>query len=360
MVLDADFMPHPSLLRDLVPHFADPSVAVAQARWSHANRAQSWLTRLQGSFIDFHFSIEQVGRNQLNCFVNFNGTAGMWRVAAIRDAGGWRADTLTEDLDLSYRAQLRGWRFVVCHNVTAPAELPADIRAFRGQQHRWMKGVAQNARLLLPAVWRAPLPLRIKAHAAVQLLETTLFGVLLALLVLSPIAAVAVAHHRCSAWTMANPLLLVSVALSPVYFIHRTSTDAGSVLRRFCDWQLMLAVSTGLALHNTIAVISGLRGESGEFVRTPKAGDGPAIAAGAYRVRGRQRVVLAEVFLWGYLVAGLIYGVATGHGYLMWFPALAVIGLTAMAVAALLSTARTGWSRELGDAPTTTTVEEVS
>lgn len=337
LVLDADFMPRPSLLRELVPHFDDARVAMVQARWTHANRSESWLTRLQGSFLDFHFAVEQVGRSRLDCFVNFNGTAGIWRAAAIVDAGGWCGETLTEDLDLSYRAQLRGWTFIIRLDVSAAAELPADVRAFRQQQHRWMKGVAQNAKRLLPCVWRAPLARRAKVHAIVQLIESMMFIVLLALVVLTPLLVLGVAEGICSPWTLVNPFLVGNVVLAPVYFAPQISTDAGGRGQRFIDWLFFLTVSTGLSLHNSAAVLAGLLGRRSEFVRTPKAGDGPGIARSNYRVKTLERIVIGEVLLWLYLSTSLAYAAIHGLWYLMSFPALGLCGLSAMAYLAAQS-----------------------
>lgn len=328
LVLDADFMPRPGLLRDLLPDFADPRVAVVQARWTHANLEHSWLTRIQGFFIDFHFEVEQVGRGRLGCFTNFNGTAGVWRVAAITDAGGWCADTLTEDLDLSYRAQLRGWRIVVRPEVEVPAELPADIRAFRGQQHRWMKGVAQNARRLVPRILGARIPVTVKAHACAHLLESTTFAALLLLTIATPLAAHEIAHGRLSPWVVLNPLWLASIAMAPAYFAPRRTGEGW--LRALGRWVAFLALSFGLALHNTAAVVAGLVGKRSEFVRTPKAGDGPRIARGAYRVGRTDGMLLAETLLLAYLVVGIVAAARSGTLYVMWFPLLTAGGLAVM------------------------------
>jgi hypothetical protein len=333
LLFDADFMPRADFLRETVPHFADPRVAAVQARWTHANRDESLLTRIQGFFLDVHFSVEQVGRRELGCFVNFNGTAGIWRIAAIRDAGGWCADTLTEDLDLSYRTQLRGWRIVFLDEIEAPAELPADVRAFRAQQYRWMKGLAQNAVRLLPTILRAPLPARVKAHACAHLFESSNFAAMLMVLLLTPILAGEVARGTAGAWTVLNPIWLVNaVLLAPVYFAPRRGRARGvrGWLGGLSLWVGFLAVSAGLSLHNTVAVLAGFAGRRSDFVRTPKAGDGPAISRGAYRVRRLDGVVPLEVLLWLYMGGALIWAARAGALYLMWIPGLAFVGLTAL------------------------------
>ena len=163
-VFDADFVPGPEFLKAAVPYFADPRVGMVQGRWEHLNRDYSLLTRVQALLLDGHFVIEHAARNRAGCFFNFNGTAGVWRRAAIAAAGGWRHDTLTEDLDLSYRAQLAGWRFVYLPDLSVPAELPVDVGGFKSQQYRWAKGSIQTARKLLGRVLAAPLPLRVKAR----------------------------------------------------------------------------------------------------------------------------------------------------------------------------------------------------
>jgi cellulose synthase/poly-beta-1,6-N-acetylglucosamine synthase-like glycosyltransferase len=164
-IFDADFIPTPDFLERLMPHFADSNVGMVQARWGHINQDYSLLTKIQSILLDGHFVLEHGGRNRAGRFFNFNGTAGVWRRRAIDEAGGWQHDTLTEDLDLSYRAQLRGWRFVFVSDVIAPAEVPVEMNAFKSQQHRWAKGSVQTCRKLLPRILAADVPLAVKAEA---------------------------------------------------------------------------------------------------------------------------------------------------------------------------------------------------
>src|SRR3954470_9837529 len=169
LILDADFVPAPGMLLKTVHYFTDPKIGMIQTRWGHLNRTFSLLTRVQAMFLDGHLLLEQTARSRSGRFFNFNGTAGLWRRSCIEDAGGWQHDTLTEDLDLSYRAQLRGWRFVFVPDVVTPAELPVDMNGFKSQQHRWTKGSIQTCIKLLPAVWKAELPLLIKFEATAHL-----------------------------------------------------------------------------------------------------------------------------------------------------------------------------------------------
>src|SRR5450759_2489079 len=164
-IFDADFIPSSDFLTRLIPHFRDPKVGMVQARWGHINQDYSLLTKIQAILLDGHFVLEHGGRNRAGRFFNFNGTAGVWRRAAIIDAGGWQHDTLTEDLDLSYRAQLRGWKFVFVPTRIAPAEVPVEMNAFKSQQHRWAKGSVQTCRKLLPRILRSDLPFSVKTEA---------------------------------------------------------------------------------------------------------------------------------------------------------------------------------------------------
>src|SRR5262249_20536679 len=181
LIFDADFLPQPELLRQLVPYFSDPGVGMVQARWEHLNRDYSLLTRVQSIFLDGHFVIEHTARHRSGRFFNFNGTAGIWRRACLEDAAGWSPDTLPEALDLSYRPQLPGWRFGNLPACTAPAEVPVDVYGFKSQQRRWAKGSLQTGRKLLPAILRSALPWRIKAEAFFHLTNNVSYLLVLSL-----------------------------------------------------------------------------------------------------------------------------------------------------------------------------------
>ena len=174
-IFDADFLPNPDFLRQTIPHFADEKVGVVQTRWEHINEDYSLITRLQAFQLNVHFTVEQMGRYNADYLLQFNGTAGIWRRECITDAGGWEADTLTEDLDLSYRAQFKGWKITFLEDITSPAELPAEMNGLKSQQHRWMKGGAETAVKLLPTVWKSNISLGQKIHATSHLLSSSIF-----------------------------------------------------------------------------------------------------------------------------------------------------------------------------------------
>jgi len=270
-VFDADFVPRPLFLKQTVPSFTDPDVGMVQARWDHINRRFSLLTHIQAIFLDGHFAIEHAARCGSGRFFNFNGTAGIWRRQAILDAGGWQHDTLTEDLDLSYRAQLAGWRFVFLPSTKAPAELPVDVNAFKGQQYRWAKGSIQTARKLLGTLLQAPLPLRVKLEAFVHLTNNVAY---LLMLLLSVLVFPAMFLRRGS-----DPRLLLFLDLplflgatgSVILFYVSSQKAVNPEWRR--DIRLLLSLmglGIGLSVNNARAVLSGLFRWGGIFERTPK------------------------------------------------------------------------------------------
>ncbi len=286
-VFDADFTPPSDFLERAVGVFADPRIGMVQARWGHANRGHSLLTRLQALLLDGHFVLEHGGRHRGGCFFNFNGAAGIWRRAAIESAGGWQHDTLTEDLDLSYRAQLAGWRFVFLPDVVAPAELPVEMSAFKSQQHRWAKGSIQTCRKVLPAVLRSDAPLRVKAEAFLHL--TANFNYLL---VLALCALILPALMARTATGGAQRLLFVDAAVFGLAAVSIVTFHAvsqreigGRWWARLADLPAMVALGLGLSVNNAVAVVEALWGPTGEFRRTPKYGvttvpGGPAGEAG--------------------------------------------------------------------------------
>jgi len=273
LVFDADFVPTETIIRDLVHHFTDEKVGMVQARWGHLNRDYSMLTRVQSMMLDGHFVIEHIARNRSGRFFNFNGTAGMWRKATIIDAGGWQHDTLTEDMDLSFRAQLNGWRFVYVPDALAPAEIPCEMNSFKTQQFRWAKGSAQTAKKLLPIVLKAKVPWHIKLEAVFHLTNNFayVFLILLALLQLP---------NMLLRQSMTAPeLLLLDVPLfaatsGSIVLFYLTTHQAlyNNVWEAIRRLPLMMALGIGLSLNNARAVAEGLFGKESEFVRTPKHG----------------------------------------------------------------------------------------
>jgi cellulose synthase/poly-beta-1,6-N-acetylglucosamine synthase-like glycosyltransferase len=281
-IFDADFVPPAAFLRETVPHFEHDRVALVQARWGHLNHDFSLLTRIQAVLLDGHFVLEHGARNRSGCFFNFNGTAGIWRRVAIDDAGGWQHDTLTEDLDLSYRAQMRGWQFVFLPDLIAPAEVPVTMNAFKSQQHRWAKGSIQTCRKLLPLILQSDLPVKVKAEAFFHL-SANFNYVLMIILSLLMLPAMIVRHD-----TGSTEMLLIDVPL----FIAATFSVFNFYLlsqrEAYADWRsrirhlpAVMAVGIGLAVNNTKAVIEGLFGEAGEFTRTPKYGIESSDGAGS-------------------------------------------------------------------------------
>jgi hypothetical protein len=275
VVFDADFVPAPDFIRRALVPFAEPSVGLVQARWGHLNRDANLLTRAQAVMVDAHLLVEHTWRQQAGRFFNFNGTAGVWRRACIESAGGWSHDTLTEDLDLSYRAQLAGWRFVFDPDVVVPAELPETMSAFRTQQHRWAKGALQTARKLLPRVFRAPLPWHIKHEAFVHLTANATYPLLLLLATLL-VPMVFGVHTPAGAWVIALHVVVVAAGTLPVaLFLLRGQRLAGRRgPRAIVEVIAALFLCGGLSWHLACAVFEGLWGATGEFVRTPKSGAG--------------------------------------------------------------------------------------
>ena len=270
-IFDADFVPTPEFLQRTVPHFTDPTVGMVQVRWSHLNRDHSQLTRIQAMFLDAHFAIEHAARNRAGRFFNFNGTAGVWRRAAIEAAGGWEHDTLTEDLDLSYRAQLAGWRFVYLNELRAPSELPVSIAAFKSQQRRWTKGAVQTARKLLSAIWTAPHPWATKVEASFHFASNLAYVLLVALsLLVFPTMLVRAPHGNSELLLLALPILLFGTGSVGVFFVLAQHQIGRSVVGAVIQLPALMALGIGLALNNTIAVAEGLLRAPGEFVRTPK------------------------------------------------------------------------------------------
>ena len=266
LVLDADFVPPPSLLRDVAGHFADPAVALVQVRWEHLNRGAGALTEAQAVLLDGHFAVEQAARAWSGRVFNFNGTAGVWRARAIADAGGWHADTLTEDLDLSYRAALRGWRFVYLRRVAAPAELPATMRAFKSQQFRWAKGSIECAKKLLPAAARSRLPWRARVEAALHLTQNLAYPALL-------VALLAAASASTPAWLDTAGLAATALVLGAYGVVAARGAGHG-VLRTLAYTPVLAALTAGIAANQTRAVLEGALGRRSAFVRTPKDGGG--------------------------------------------------------------------------------------
>ncbi|VVM06725.1 beta-mannan synthase [Methylacidimicrobium tartarophylax] len=312
-ILDADFVPSVDFLRKAVPYFFDPRVGMVQARWGFLNREENLLTRCEALFLDGHFLLEQAVRSKSGLFFNFNGTAGLWRKSCIEDAGGWDGETLTEDLDLSYRAQFRGWRFVYAPEIVVPSELPAPLTAFRTQQHRWAKGAIQTARRHLPALLRGAFPLRHKIEGGFHLLSHTIHPLVAALALLN--LAVLLAPWRSSSLQPMVSWSFTCLSLSfLLYLLAIQRLDRGKL--GASDWLLLpvsLGLSLGMSFANTHSVVEGALNVHSSFVRTPKRGDCGARPLGrSYRARHGWGLPLLEIsvaaaFLWA-LVAACRHG----------------------------------------------------
>jgi cellulose synthase/poly-beta-1,6-N-acetylglucosamine synthase-like glycosyltransferase len=317
-IFDADFIPTSDFLLRLMPHFADPKIAMVQARWGHINQDYSLLTKIQSILLDGHFVLEHGGRNRGGRFFNFNGTAGIWRRVAIDDAGGWQHDTLTEDLDLSYRAQLRGWRFVFVSSLIAPAEVPVEMNGFKSQQHRWAKGSIQTCRKLLPHVLRAKLPLAVKAEAFFHLTANFNYPLMCVLSVLM-FPAMVIRYNM--GW---YEMLLIDVPLflAATFSVCNFYMVCQREIHR--DWRarikylpFLMSIGIGLSINNTRAVFEALLGTHSEFARTPKyriEGDTDDWVGKKYRqsvaVQPIIELALGLYFTWTvfYALANQIYG----------------------------------------------------
>ena len=273
-IFDADFVPNPSFLRRTVHYFTDPTVGMVQARWSHLNRDESMLTKAQAIFLDGHFLVEHTSRNRTERWINFNGTAGVWRKQAIDEAGGWHADTLTEDVDLSYRAQMAGWKFIYLPRLACPAELPPEINAFKSQQHRWTKGSIQTARKLLPTLLRADLPARVKIEAFFHLTSPMvyLYVTVMALLFYPTMLVNLQPFERGTASNLlwALTIFTLGTASAGAYYVASQRAQHRSVFFTLLQMPLLMSVGIGVALNNARGVVEALLGHESPFVRTPK------------------------------------------------------------------------------------------
>jgi len=277
-IFDADFLPRKDFLRKTIPFFDDKKVGVVQTRWEHINENYSLLTRLQAIQLNVHFSVEQFGRMAGDHFLQFNGTAGVWRRQTIEEAGGWEADTLTEDLDLSIRAQIKGWKIEFLEAIGSPAELPAEMNSLKSQQFRWMKGGAETAKKMLPTVWRAPLSMRKKFHATFHLLSSTvfLFVFLMGLFSVPLLFFIGEANVLGINGDFFAIFLVGLFSIISIYFVANVTASYNKgpwwkrILKFLVLFPLFLALSMGLSLHNSVAVIQGYLGKRSPFIRTPK------------------------------------------------------------------------------------------
>lgn len=320
-IFDADFVPQPDFLRAVIGDFRDPKVGMVQTRWAHLNRDESLLTSVQALMLDGHHLVENRARFGSGCMFNFSGTGGVWRATAIADAGGWQHDTLTEDLDLSYRAQLRGWRFIYREDVVTPAELPAEMSAFRAQQYRWAKGTVQTARKLLGRVLSAPLTLSQRIEASFHMLPHFAYPLtlLLSILLLPALIVLPVTDGR-TMLVIDLPLCMGATGSLVTFYSMAETAQGRTVWQALKRLPALIALGAGLSPHLTRAVADGMGTMAGEFVRTPKRG------AVAGRYWQYARLPLLEIGLCLVSFASIIASIETRHWFATPFAFLFTMG----------------------------------
>lgn len=308
-IFDADFVPPKDFLYKTLSHFTDDNIGMVQTRWEHLNADYSIITKAQALALDAHFVIEQNIRNKAGFFINFNGTGGIWRRNCIEDAGNWHSDTLTEDLDLSYRAQLNGWKFIFLKDSVCPAELPAEINALKAQQFRWTKGAVETAKKILPMVWKSKIPFRVKIHSTYHLTNNFVFPfTLLAAILNVPLVFVKNAGAHEAYFALLSLFVLAFIG-SFVFYLYSQKDIRQDWRKKIVLFPLFMAGSMGLAVNNSRAVFEGLLNRKSEFVRTPKfnveAGKDKIIDKKYTNVR-LEPVVIVELIMAIYCFVGIM------------------------------------------------------
>ena len=357
-VFDADFIPDPEFLQRTVHFFTDPGVGMVQTRWGHLNRSYSALTQAQAIFLDGHFVIEHSARNRSGRFFNFNGTAGIWRRQAITDGGGWEHDTLTEDMDLSYRSQLAGWRFVYLPHIVTPAELPVEMNAFKAQQHSWAKGAVQTALKLLGRVLRADLPGPVKREAILHLTANLAYLIMIPLSILLPITVVVRVSHGAYEVLFMDVPFFAAATLSVVVFYAASQREQGkSVWESVKYLPFVMALGIGLSVNNARAVVEALMGYQTGFTRTPKHGvEGRrgSVARKRYKAAVTLQPIV-ELVLAGYMTYGVVYLIQREVYYSLPFLILFQVGFGYVGLASVYEALRgrvIRWGRVAAPQPT--------
>jgi cellulose synthase/poly-beta-1,6-N-acetylglucosamine synthase-like glycosyltransferase len=354
-VFDADFVPSPDFLTRTIDFFTDDQIGMVQVRWEHLNRSFSPLTQAQSIFLDGHFVIEHTARNRSGRFFNFNGTAGIWRRTTIGSAGGWQHDTLTEDLDLSYRAQLRGWKFVFLPQVVAPAEIPVEMTAFKSQQHRWAKGSIQTALKLLPQIWKSDLPLAVKQEAFFHLTANFAYLLMIPLALLMPISVVVRVSHGWIEVLLLDLPFFAAATLSVCSFYVASQREIGAGWwARIKYLPLLMALGIGLSVNNARAVVEALLGHKTGFTRTPKLGVKEPGDSPVKRKRYRSGISiqpLVELALAVYFTFAVIWVLDRHVYYSLPFLVLFQAGFAYVGLASLFESFRDLWGRFLPMAP---------
>jgi len=349
-IFDADFLPNPDFLLKMLSAFEDPKVGMVQSKWEHINQDYSLLTKLQAFGLDAHFSIEQGGRNNSGHFMNFNGTAGIWRKTAIVDAGGWQSDTLTEDLDLSYRAQLKGWNFQFREQVGAPAELPAEMNALKTQQFRWTKGAAECARKNLGKVLVAKdLGMGTKVNAIFHLMNSGVFICIVLVALLSvPMLFVKNSMEQYLWLFKIGSIFILSLPILGVFYwvsISKHYTNKWKALKYFFGlFPLFLSVSMGLSLHNAIAVIEGYIGRKTPFIRTPKFNlkdKTQSWKTNVYIKKSLSPLIVLELLLTIYFIGAIFLGIYFNDYGLLPFHIMLVFGFGFVSLTSIVHSFKT-------------------
>ncbi|SDG90276.1 cellulose synthase family protein [Psychroflexus sediminis] len=347
-VFDADFLPQADWLKKTIPHFNTPDIGVVQTRWGHVNKNYSILTKIQAFALDFHFQIEQVGRSFGGHFINFNGTAGIWRKTCIEDAGNWQGDTLTEDLDLSYRAQLKGWKFTYLKDVVTPAELPVVLSAARSQQFRWNKGAAENFRKNFSSVFQSEaMSFKSKLHSFFHLLNSSMFFLILLVAVLSiPVLYI---KFQQESWSIIF-YILAAMGISTVIFIYGYWTSYkeiyGSGLISFLKFTglfiTFFSIAMGLSVHNTLAILEGHFNKKSAFIRTPKFDISSTTDTWEGKTYINKKISILngiEILLFGYFIYGIYSAYLTQDFGLVIFHLMLVFGFGFISFKTLFSKA---------------------
>jgi cellulose synthase/poly-beta-1,6-N-acetylglucosamine synthase-like glycosyltransferase len=357
-VFDADFIPGADFLHRTVHFFTDPGIGMVQARWGHLNRAYSLLTQVQAILLDGHFVIEHTARNRSGRFFNFNGTAGVWRREAIAAGGGWQHDTLTEDLDLSYRTQMKGWRFVYVPEVVTPAELPVEMNAFKSQQHRWAKGSVQTALKLLPRLLHADLPREVKREAVMHLTANFAYLLMIPLAILLPITVVVRVSHGWYEVLFLDIPFFAAATFSVVAFYAASQREQGRTTWEQLKYlPLVMAVGIGLSVNQARAVVEALMGYETAFTRTPKHGiqsAGESVTKKRYKAAVTFQPIV-EIGLAAYMTYGVAYLIEREVYYSLPFLVLFQVGFGYVGLASLWEGLRgrvVRWARVPAPQPT--------
>lgn len=313
-IFDADFLPQPDFLLKVLPYFSDPKTGLVQTRWGHKNAGQSWLTRVQELGLNGHFIIDQQARHQAGWFINFNGTAGIWRKSCIVDAGGWQFDTLTEDLDLSYRAQMRGWKLCYCPEVITPAELPARLQAMRSQQFRWIKGGIETSKKIILDLWSCPASLPAKIFGSFHLLSNYVYLFILLSSILSvPAMIIKNLDPAFGLFFRINSLFFSVFFINLGYCYVTVRADKNkvgpSVLELTKVFPMAVLVSLGMSYNNSTAIMQGIRGKKTAFIRTPKLIMPSSLTLEAVPAEKVKRQEWPEIILFVYFFFAVVVGV---------------------------------------------------